>query len=248
MINSSPLPRGAGIVLLVIFIFSVFLPTGALSEENGGRYDFEDPFEEETAPDGREKPADPLESWNRVVFQVNDFFYLKILDPTARGYQFVTPRPLRRGVRNFFSNLNEPLYFVNSLLQGEGSDAHTAFARFTVNSTFGLGGLFDVVGEEPEQAPRRFDQTLATWGTGQGFYIVWPFLGPATLRSTVGRAGDTTLDPTWHVSPSLGVEATALYTLNEAPIWLREYERMKEHMIDPYSGVKNAYIEQTKYR
>ncbi len=245
--NNAEQSRLAVVVLLLGFISLNFLAPGTVSGENGAGYDFEDPFEEETDELRPDKTADPLESWNRVVFEVNDFFYLKILDPAARGYQAVTPRPMRRGVSNFFSNLSEPLYFVNSLLQLEGKDAHTAFARFTVNSTFGLGGLFDVVDDQPEQVPRRFDQTLAVWGTGQGFYIVWPFLGPATLRSTVGRAGDTTLDPTWYASPRLGMEATAVYTLNEAPKWLQEYEQMKKYMIDPYSGVKNAYIEQTKY-
>ncbi|MGM0381318.1 MAG: MlaA family lipoprotein [bacterium] len=244
-------PKNLSIFLLFSFFLflTIILPAGAQDPDTPRQTSFEDPFEkEQTEESPQTSLADPLEGWNRIVFTFNDFFYLKILDPVSRGYQTVTPRPLQTGISNFFSNLKEPIYFFNSLLQVQGGDAHTAFARFTVNSTFGLGGLFDVVGDNPEQVPRSFDQTLARWGAGKGFYIIWPVRGPATLRSSIGWAGDTVMDPTWHIDTKKGVESSALYFLNEAPGLLKQYKRMKQYMLDPYSSVKNAYSKQLNYQ
>ncbi|MFP4686698.1 MAG: VacJ family lipoprotein [bacterium] len=229
--------------LLPVFTFS----HAAFARENNSEIqsEFEDPFADPFADEEKEQEKDqlpdPLEPYNRAVFKLNDFFYLYIMKPASTGYRFVTTRGIRKSVGNFFSNLSEPVYFANSILQGEGSDAHTAFARFTVNSTFGLAGLFDVVGTEPEQAPRSFNQTLARWGTGPGFYIVWPVAGGTSLRGTAGMTADKFLNPAAYTDSETSIYATSLENLNGVHSYLQQYRDLKRYNLDPYISLKKYH-------
>ena len=131
--------------------------------------------------------GDPFESVNRSIYQFNFTLDRWILKPVASFYRDYLPRPVRSGIGNFFSNLWEPNTMVNSLLQGKPYKAANSTARFILNSTVGLLGVFDVatplgVAEEDED----FGQTLAVWGVGDGPYIMLPFLGPSNLRDTGG--------------------------------------------------------------
>ena len=151
--------------------------------------------------------ADPWEPFNRAMFTFNDRLYFWVLKPVAEGYSAVLPEPARVSVGNFFSNLRSPIRLVNCLLQANFIGAATELFRFMLNSTIGLAGLFDPAGGEEIGLVRQdedFGQTLGSYGVGQGFYIVWPFLGPSSPRDTVGMIGDyfsypiSYLDP-WYV-------------------------------------------------
>ncbi|MEO0973506.1 MAG: VacJ family lipoprotein [Pseudomonadota bacterium] len=139
---------------------------------------------------------DPRQGLNRKVQAFNDGADKVVLKPLARGYTYITPDPLEKGISNFFANLRTPWTAVNQLLQGKPRLAFADTGRFLLNSAAGVGGLFDVatdVGLEAHQ--EDFGQTLAVWGVPDGGYSVVPFVGPTTLRDGVGGILDTFLYP-----------------------------------------------------
>ena len=193
--------------------------------------------------------SDPLESINRFMYNFNDATYTHVIRPVSKGYKAVTPKPARLGLRNFFSNLGAPIRFANCLLQGKGDAAWIEMQRFLVNTTAGVLGFGDPALDKHGLSAVEEDlgQTLATYGVGDGIYLVLPFLGPTTLRDTVGRVGDTFLSPVTYVEPAeayLGVSALRL--TNTYSIRGNEYESLKEDAIEPYSAMKNAYIQYRK--
>jgi len=194
--------------------------------------------------------ADPLEPWNRFAFKFNDRFYFWVVKPAASGYNAVVPEIARTGINNFFLNLEMPVRFVNAVLQGEPKEAGIELVRFTLNSTMGIGGLIDIMKRNPNFQPQEKDtgQTLGKYGIGNGFYIVWPFLGPSTLRDTVGLVGDSYLTPVNYITPIQDVlEINAYNYFNKASLHIGEYEDFKEAAIDPYIALKDAYIQHRKY-
>lgn len=140
---------------------------------------------------GPANPADPLESMNRSIYSFNDKVDTAVLKPVATAYQTVTPRLARSGVTNFFDNLGDAWSFVNNVLQGQGEGAYNSMVRFSVNTVFGIGGLFDVASEAGiQRAKQDFGQTLGRWGVPTGPYLVLPFFGPSTVRDTAGMVVD----------------------------------------------------------
>ena len=145
---------------------------------------------------GSDDAFDPYEGVNRKVFAFNEFVDRWLLKPVAKGYRWVTPNFVDDGVSNFFDNLGEVRNLVNGGLQGDFNHAGTATGRLLVNSTVGLGGLFDVAtGWGLEERKEDFGQTLAVWGVGDGPYIVLPLLGGGNLRDSFGRMPDIYLAP-----------------------------------------------------
>jgi phospholipid-binding lipoprotein MlaA len=139
---------------------------------------------------------DPWENWNRKVFAFNNAVDRAFAEPFARAYQKYTPTPLRDGVRNWVNNLRSPVIFANDLLQGSPSRAGVTVARFGVNTTIGIVGLFDPakkmgLGGHSED----FGQTLGRYGAKPGPYVMLPLLGPSTLRDSFGGLVDMGLDP-----------------------------------------------------
>ncbi|MCC6346194.1 MAG: VacJ family lipoprotein [Nitrospirales bacterium] len=194
---------------------------------------------------------DPIEPWNRLMFQFNDKLYFWVLKPAAKGYNAVVPRGARVSVRNFFHNITTPIRFVNSLLQGKPKAAVIEVTRFGVNSTLGIGGLFDVAHKEFNLKTQDEDLglTLGHYGMGEVIYLVLPFFGPSTLRDAFGRVGDAFLDPVNYVTPIRDSVAIRAYdTLNETSLQLGDYEDLKEAAIDPYLAIKDAYIQYRKAR
>jgi phospholipid-binding lipoprotein MlaA len=190
--------------------------------------------------------ADPIAPFNRAMFHFNDKFYFWVLKPVARGYRFVVPTPLRTGVKNFFYNLITPVRLVNCLLQGKFYSAGTEVTRFLLNSTAGMLGFLNPAENYPLLNAKEEDlgQTLGTYGIGNGFYIVWPFLGPSTLRDTMGMAGDLFLKPVAYVQPTeAAFEITAVEKVNNTSFHIGDYEAIKEASIDPYSAIRDAYIQ-----
>jgi phospholipid-binding lipoprotein MlaA len=193
-----------------------------------------------------EEINDPIEPWNRLVFKFNDKFYELLFKPAAKTYNAVVPEKGRISVRNFFYNLAMPVRFVNDILQFKIKEAGVELARFGVNSTLGIVGLFDVAEKQLDLKKHDEDlgQTLGFLGLGDGFYIVWPFLGPSSLRDTAGLAGDTFLTPINHVSDDEAVYALNAYKyLNNGSLRIEDYDDLKESAIDPYTAFKDAYFQ-----
>jgi len=210
-------------------------------EESDLMDDFEEEYKEEAV-----RVADPLSPWNRAMFHFNDKFYFWILKPAAQGYKAVAPRLVRVGVRNFFHNIITPVRLVNCLLQGKGAAAGAEIGRFLVNSTVGVLGFGNPAQKYPELNPSEEDlgQTLATYRIGNGFYIVWPLLGPSTLRDSVGMIGDSFLNPVNYVEPTeAAVGITAYKTVNETSFQIGDYESFKKAAVEPYEALRDAYIQ-----
>jgi len=193
--------------------------------------------------------ADPLSLFNRGMYVFNDKLYFWLLKPAAKGYAAVVPERGRVSVRNFFHNLAFPVRFVSNLMQARGKSAVIEFARFGVNSTLGIAGLNDIAkkGLNLEVPDEDIGQALGSYKIGHGFYIVWPFFGPSSLRDTIGFVGDRFLYPVTYIDPaetSWGI--TAYETVNGTSLHIGDYESLKEAAIDPYISIRNAYIQHRK--
>lgn len=187
---------------------------------------------------------DPLESWNRGVFAFNEAVDDVILDPVARGYRYVAPQPVRTGVSNFFGNLREPITFANSLLQGNVDGAFTAFWRFAINSTIGLGGLIDVADNSTDLKKHKEDlgQTFGVWGWKESTYIVFPILGPTTTRDLLGMVGDYWAHPTTYY---LETDDQIVYRVAEGISQREELldltDDVDETSLDKYATYRSLY-------
>jgi phospholipid-binding lipoprotein MlaA len=201
----------------------------------------------ETAEAGEDFDSDPLEAFNEKMFWFNrevlDRFLLK---PAATAWDFVIPDPVQRGIYNIFDNLAVVRRVVNNTLQWKLAGAATEVARFTINSTVGLVGFFDVArdGFGIQQRDEDTGQTFGVWGIGPGPYLVLPFLPPLTIRDGIGYAFDTAMTPyiyfiPWYANAGL----TATSTVNERSLNLETFERVAESTIDLYGAVRNAYLQ-----
>jgi phospholipid-binding lipoprotein MlaA len=188
---------------------------------------------------------DPLEPWNRLMFHFNDKLYYWVLKPAAKGYNAVLPEPVRSSVGNFFRNITMPVRFVSSLLAGRVKAAGIELARFGINTTAGLGGLFDIAKQyHLERQESDLGLTFGRYGIGEGIYIVWPFLGPSSLRDTVGTVGDSFLDPVNYIRPERDAIAVSAYDyFNYAALHIDDYEDLVESAVEPYVALRNAYIQ-----
>jgi phospholipid-binding lipoprotein MlaA len=167
-----------------------------------------------------------------------------VLKPVAQGYRTVVPEFMRVMVRNFFSNIAMPIRFVNNLLQGKIRNSGVELARFAINTTAGIGGLFDPAKNDFHLSPRDEDlgQTFGKYRLGHGLYIVLPLLGASSLRDAIGLAGDSFLDPVYYVgNTEVIVGSKVLKTENEVSLRIGEYEDLKKSAIDPYVAVRDAY-------
>ncbi len=193
---------------------------------------------------------DPLRRYNRAIFGFNDKLYFYVMKPMYKGYNKVVPEKARLSVRKFFSNIRMPVRFFNCLFQGKFKGAGTELARLVINTTVGVGGLFDPAKSQfnLEKQDEDFGQTLGKHGMGSNYYIQWPFLGPSNARDTIGFVGDVALDPltllTFFVSPYASIGAKSYDTFNEVSIDRGEaYENIVEPAIDPYIAVQDAYTQ-----
>lgn len=187
---------------------------------------------------------DPLEKLNRGIFWFNDKAYFYVMKPIAKGWRWLAPEPLRLGIRNFFSNLRAPIRFVNAALQGKFRDAGHELTRFGVNTTLGIGGLFDPAKEHfgIEKKMEDTGQTLAHYGVGAGPYLVLPFLGPSNLRDTAGLFGDYYFSLVPVVFKHRGYWiAISTDVLNFLSLDKDTYEDIKKDSLDPYLFLRDAY-------
>ena len=191
---------------------------------------------------------DPLEPINRAIFSFNNVADRIVLEPIAKGYKKL-PSPLQSGISNFLSNLRAPLVVVNQLLQGQGENAVQSSGRFIVNSTVGVFGLFDVAEKIGlEEKEEDYGQTLATWGVGDGFYIVLPLFGPSNLRDTSGMVLTMMTDPINAYVVSEG-EAwivpmrTAANAVDQRSKIIDEVNALRDNSVDYYAAVRSSYYQ-----
>lgn len=190
--------------------------------------------------------ADPIEPWNRFWFKFNDVFYMGLGKPFSRAYTTVLPKYARDRIENAYSNFLFPARFVNAVLQLRPDKASRELGRFIINSTFGLGGLYDLAATKPDMGPQTLDfgQTLGVWGFGHGFYLVLPILGPSSLRDGIGLAADAAAQPTTYVVSApivLTLAISAGGRINRIPETLDVYEELKRSAIEPYTAARDAY-------
>ena len=193
--------------------------------------------------------VDPFEPWNRVMFTVNDRLYFWVMKPVAKVYSAVIPEWGRIRVRNVVHNVATPIRFVNSVLQFKFHAAIAELGRCVANTIGGLGGMFEVVKDNPEigTSDRDFGQTLGKYGIPDGFYIIWPVIGPSSLRDSIGLAGDYFLTPENYITPTIDSIAVQGYEkVNGVSLRIGEYEDFKESAIDPYLAMKDAYYQYRK--
>ena len=223
--------------------------------------EFDDGFEDEF--ESAEKEIfDPLSGYNTVMTEFNDGFYVYVLDPVARGYEWVMPDLAQRGVKNFFHNLLFPIRFVNNALQLKPINAGEELFRFIINSTVGIFGLWDPAKEwfDLEAHEEDFGQTLGYYGVGGGFHIVLPFLGPSNLRDMFSLYPDMQMDPVYYVENRpynlpkkegeyLGMSRQAvqqsnlliLKTVNQESLRIGQYENLKKDAIELYPFLRDVY-------
>ena len=191
---------------------------------------------------------DPYEDTNRAFYRFNDALDRHVMRPVAETYADVTPKPVRSGVTNFFGNLEYLNVILHSFLQGKLKQGFSDAARFTVNSTVGIGGLFDVAsGMGLREHDEDFGQTLATWGFYQGPFLNLPFFGPNTARNTPDFASSYLANPLTYLSSIFLFPVTALNFVNTRANLLEASEFVEEAAIDPYSFIREAYLQQRKY-
>ena len=192
--------------------------------------------------------SDPLESFNRSMFAVNQGLDKAILKPTAQVYG-VLPKPVKTGVGNVLSNLSLPVTFINQTLQCNIDFAGNTLVRFSVNSTIGLVGIFDVATRlGVKQEKEDFGQTLAVYGVSSGPYIFLPILGPGNPRDLIGRVGDTVMNPVYWAGNNdneddirLGVTIISGIHAREAALEL--LEELENTSVDYYATVRSLYMQ-----
>ena len=201
----------------------------------------------EASTAGEDFENDPFESFNEKMFWFNrEVLDRYILRPVATGWDFVLPDPVQRGVHNFFDNLAVVRRVVNNGLQLKFTGAATELARFTINSTIGVAGFFDVAKDAfgIEQRDEDTGQTFGVWGAGPGPYLVLPFLPPLTVRDGIGYAFDIAMTPYTYFIPWWATFAGSITDIvNERSLNLDRFERVAESTVDLYGAVRNAYLQ-----
>ncbi|MFP3583839.1 VacJ family lipoprotein [Paraburkholderia sp. SIMBA_055] len=195
------------------------------------------------------KPGDPFEPMNRAVFNFNDGLDRYVAVPVAKGYQKVTPQPLRTAVSNFFSNLGDLSNAANALLQLKITDATEDIIRFAFNSTFGLGGLLDWA--TPAGLPKHhqdFGLTLGHWGIPSGPYLVLPLFGPSTVRDSMGLVVDVKFNPLNYMEPAVRNPLYVLQFVSVRSDLLGATDLLQQAALDKYSFVRDAYTQQRRAR
>lgn len=191
---------------------------------------------------------DPLEDINRAIFQANEFFYDMFLRGPTEIYLGIVPPPLRSAVSNMLNNIATPVILANDLLQAEWERAGTTTQRFAINTTYGIGGMFDRASEMGiDRHSEDFGQTLAVWGVPEPFYLVLPVLGPSNPRDALGRLFvDMYFDPLGlymdNIDHDTGIWGRRLTAgVNEFGGVKNELDQIKKTSVDYYAAIRSMY-------
>ena len=187
---------------------------------------------------------DPYEGFNRAMFKVNEGIDV-VLKPVAQGYDTAAPLPVKVGVGNFFGNLADVWTSFNNFLQGKGGDGLSDVGRFLINTTVGIGGIFDVASEMGlEKHSEDFGQTLGVWGVGEGAFLFWPILGPRTTRDTFGWAVDLYGDPLSYVTDvPIRNSLWAVRLIDKRASLLPADKVVEQAAFDKYTYIRDAYLQ-----
>jgi phospholipid-binding lipoprotein MlaA len=201
-----------------------------------------------SVPEEYRDPSDPLEGYNRGMHQFNTDFDNAFLKPVAKAYQAVTPEPVDRSVTNFFNNIADVTSAVNNLLQFKLSRFGSDVGRVAVNSTVGIGGLFDVATNVGLPSYKEdFGQTLGYWGAYESPYLVLPLIGPSTVRDTVGFAGDVLVDPFFSVNKNeIYWGFVGLRLVDRRADLLTASKILEEAALDPYAFTRDAFLQRRR--
>ena len=202
------------------------------------------------AREGSAAIADPLKGLNQAILGFNDAAYKNIFQPLTRQYVRVIPKEARKGIGNFFNNLEYPVRLTGSLLQFRFGRASQETGRFFINTTAGMAGFMNATQEFEGLQPPKEDigQAFGAWGLKHGFYFVLPFLGPTSLRDFFGRIGGNYVDPisepwTQVEDSSDRLILTAVDTVNDLPEIIDIYNSITGSAIDPYTAVRDGYAQ-----
>jgi len=198
------------------------------------------------AAEAQEAVHDPFEKFNRGVFSFNATVDRYALEPVAKGYRAITPTPVRTGVNNALANLAAPVTFANDVLQAAPSRAGTTLARFGINSTIGVVGIFDVArGMGLPKHTEDFGQTLGRWGVGSGPFLMLPLFGPSSLRDAPGRIVDVAFDPLNYAQfdgdDAVRISRAAVGTIAARENAIEAIDSVRASSIDPYVTVRSTY-------
>ncbi|HNP34977.1 MAG TPA: VacJ family lipoprotein [Woeseiaceae bacterium] len=192
---------------------------------------------------------DPWEPLNRALFEVNDVGDHYVLKPVAKGYKWLLPSFIRRGVTNFSQNLTAPGSAINHFLQGKPKSGFGELTRFLFNSTIGIGGLIDVSAHAGlERDEEDFGQTFAVWGAPAGPYVVIPFLGPRTLRDALAIPLNFLADPLWHYDVKSVRNPLYVLRLINLRANLLSAEAFIKDSKDPYVTIRESYLQNRNYQ
>jgi phospholipid-binding lipoprotein MlaA len=196
----------------------------------------------------RAQVYDPLEPMNRVIFNVNDALDRNVVRPVAQAYVNVVPRLVRTGVSNVFGNVSDAFSAINNLLQGKKEPFGSDLGRVLVNSTFGLGGIFDIASEANiEKYNEDFGQTLGWWGLGAGPYLVLPILGSSNVRDATGLVAHGLIDPVYQVTPTVNeYELVVLRALDTRAGLLGTDDLVQSAALDKYTFIRSAYTQRRR--
>ena len=231
----------------------IYMEVISTPERAGGQsedQDFEDDDFDEDIGDEEEEIYDPLEPFNRLMWSFNEKLYDHALEPVARGYSKAVPEPMRIAIKNFFSNISEPVALVSSIVQLNKDKVDRSLGRFLINSTLGIGGLFDPAAKifKLKKVHEDFDQALAYHNMPKGPFIMLPILGPSTTRGLVGNTLHIFLSPEYIFGIDV-LSATGFRTeeiVNEISLNLEQKEELDSFALDPYSSVKDFYMQRRK--
>lgn len=193
-------------------------------------------------------PKDPIEGFNRAMFAFNEGLDSAIIKPVATGYEAVLPAPVRTGVTNFFSNIEDLFIGVNNLLQGKVPEAFSDLGRVAINTTIGLLGVIDWASDAGlEKHEEDFGQTFGRWGVGNGAYVVIPVFGPRTARDTAGLVLDVAADPVANHKPARTRDAAlVLRVVNDRADLLAADKVIEEAALDKYAYTRDAYLQRRR--
>ena len=190
-------------------------------------------------------PGDPIEPINRGIYSFNSTFDHYLLKPIAKGYDAVVPGLVKTGVSNAFQNMSDAQSLVSDALQLKGTKFGDDFGRVLLNTTFGIGGIFDLATQLGiARGDEDIGQTLGYWGIGAGPYLVIPFLGPSSLRDAVGRFGDSKVNPLAYVSSVPVRNSLTGLSIVNARVGLFPAENLlNQASLDRYTFLRSAYLQ-----
>jgi len=229
-IEPAPVPTGTAGRLTLCLI--VFLLAGCAS----------------TRSSESDETFDPLESINRPIFSFNRTLDKYLLRPVTKGYDTVAPKPLKFAVTNFFSNLRQPIFVVNHVLQGKPGGAARQTGRFVINTVLGLGGIIDAANDANLPVEKEdFGQTLAVWGIGGGPFLMLPLLGPSNPRDSVGMLADLQIDLLYQYDNSSVRDKLLILRVIDTRRHFLSADKAINEAADPYIFVREAYLQNRRF-